>query len=133
MPTTSNSYNIIMCRPCQPNWDYQEIFVLINVNNNNLVRRDVIDSKNQFEYVVYKWWKITDVVNESIHTIQLNNVIACKDKWGIIYTDKKWIFDYMSSRTKTSWITNSSRHKTLQQLLTFQWIRTSLFMKWSKC
>lgn len=31
MPTTSNSYNITMCRACQPKWEYQEIFVLINV------------------------------------------------------------------------------------------------------
>ncbi len=75
------------------------MMALIQMKRNEyLIGLDMVDSKDQFESVTScKWWKIVDSMNASGHSLLQKNIIACKDKWGTIYRDFKYIFDYMAS------------------------------------
>jgi hypothetical protein len=71
--------------------------VLIQAKKNEFLERlDVVDLKDQFESTNCKQHNIAHAMNRGEHVIQLNNVLACKDKWASIYKDFKQItFDYM--------------------------------------
>ncbi len=56
----------------------------------------MVDPHDQMEITRLKWSKIASELNLSGHSPLRRNGMAFKDKWGCMYGDLKWIFDYMN-------------------------------------
>jgi hypothetical protein len=50
-----------------------------------------VDSRDQFEIVTFKWWKIAEAPR---------NGVECKDKWGTIFGDFRCTFYYTRNNMK---------------------------------
>jgi hypothetical protein len=59
-----------------------------------------VDSRDQFEIVTFKWWKIAEVVNASGYSLPPRSGVECKDKWGRIFGDFKCTFYYRRNNMK---------------------------------
>jgi len=72
----------------QPNWEHNEILVLIkSKRNEHLMNLDMVDVQVQFKIVVTKWkWILVPIMN-ACYSTHLCNDPTCKDKWGVITFD----------------------------------------------
>jgi len=96
--------------------------------NEPTVGLNVVIPRDWFKITTSKWHKIANAVNASGHSPLFQNTTTCKNKWGALYGNFKYIFYYMSLTKKTHHI-RVLHHKRKQIKMSFN-ITTRSFIRW---
>lgn len=99
LQTHDFSVMIMSKKSRQLNWEHGKIIIFIQAQKvEHLATCDQVDPCDEFETIITKWKKDIAFMMKVGYSSHMRNGPTCKDKWGIINNDFKWIFGNMAKK-----------------------------------